>query len=367
MASCNGSSVAHSSSDDTAQICRDYISEENVTEIIDVNKHCITGNNLISGSLSNGLNNISFDNSEIEQHQRQYNEVEFDSNSNPRLCGPKRKRSKSNNNLDYSPLEYSPIDEFKNNNDILHKKTPPPDHSKSAFLLSKKCYKDFRLVGYHVAEFQRRNDTGTPTLKLISPTIGAPGLVELEPNDMQKILDSLTEVSLSYSRTVLQQLKKILYIKKDKYLKAINILKNLNTSAEYTALRNKLIAQVNYELQKKCYPKPLYETSPTVKILVNGITHSINSNNLNDFKATITASYEEPIEVTLNSPETDDHLPSSQLPEEDEDIQPNLAPAVNHLSPNIEPDLGLALNNISIELKNLVHTVATLKKKPNLT
>ncbi len=180
---------------------------------------------------------------------------------------------------------------------------------------------------------------------------------------MQKILDSLTEVSLIYSKTILDQLKKILDKKKDKYLKAINILKNLTTSPDYIALRNKLIAQVNYDIQKKCHPKPLYETSPTVNILVHGITHSINKNNLTNFKETITADYEEPTDETINLPTINDPLPFSQLPmdtlpEEEEDNEQGTLIPINHLN----PDLNTALKNISNELKNLTHTVTMLKK-----
>ncbi len=358
MACCN-SPPGPSSSDDGSQICHDYISEKNILDKI---KQINSDNNpLINNDNNLSTNSLHTYNQDTEHHDI---EIDFDSNPNPRPWSVKRKRTSTNS-------EFRKIEEFTGNNEILHKKDSPPDHIKPAFLLAKKCFKEYRLVGYHVAEFQRRNDTGTPTLKLISPTIGAPGLAELDPIDMKKILDSLTEVSLIYSKTILDQLKKILIKKKDKYLKAINILKNLNTSLEYTALRNKLVAQVNYDIQKKCHPKPLYENSPTVKILVRGITHSININNLTNFKETITAEYEEPNEGTrdisvINEPLSPSQLLLETLPEDGVDIeQEELMPVDKKKQKNPDSDhknLNIALKNITNELKHLAHTVTMLKK-----
>ncbi len=327
MATAVSPPLPFSSSDEDLHLCNAYIAE----------------NNHIDNEVDLHLRNAY-----IAENNHIDNEVDIDLDSNPPPLSVKRKKIRTSSHYEYSKIEDL---DFTVNAEIVHKKSYPPEHIKPTFIQTKKLFKEYRIVGHHVAEFQRRHDTGTPTLKLISPTIGGPGFSELDPPDIQKILDSLTEASRTYSKTILDLLIKNFKTKKDKFNKALDSLKELNSASEFLALRNKIVAEGNFDIDKRCHSKPIYENSPTVKILVNGITHSINNNNLLDFKKTITSNFVEPIEIPVPySP----NLPASEILPTVEDEEED--------APFDNSKLKIVLKNITEELKSLNHTVNVLKQ-----
>ncbi len=125
----NNSPIVQSSSDDGSQICHEYISEINIQDKITHsnpdNNSLINNNSLNNNNNENTLsiNNLSFDSLDAEHHD---NEIDFD--SNPRPWRVKRKRCRTSTNL-----EYSKIEEFAVNNEILHKKNPPQTISNQLF------------------------------------------------------------------------------------------------------------------------------------------------------------------------------------------------------------------------------------------